>query len=337
VSAVRVAVIGAGYFSRFHIDAWSRLDGAELVAIVDTDIAKAEAAVNGCATFTDVEAMLDAVSPDLVDIVTPPATHRALVEAVAARNLPMICQKPLAPTLAEAEEIARLADAAGVTLLVHENFRWQPWYRESKRLLDAGALGAVTNAWFRLRPGDGQGPNAYLDRQPYFQDMPRFLVHETAIHLIDTFRFLFGEATWVQAHLRRLNPAIAGEDAGLIVFGFDDVTAVFDGNRLLDHPAEDRRLTMGELLIEGTEASLRLDGNGRLTVRRFGERLERPHWYAWENIGFGGDCVFALQAHALAVLDGAAPENTAKAYLRNLEIEDAVYRSAADGVRVALP
>ena len=66
--------------------------------------------------------------------------------------------------------------------------------------------------------GDGWGDNAYLDRQPYFQTMPRLLVVETAIHWIDTFRFLFGEVDAVYARLRRINPAIAGEDAGLICF-----------------------------------------------------------------------------------------------------------------------
>ncbi|MEO0763052.1 MAG: hypothetical protein AAFZ09_14815, partial [Pseudomonadota bacterium] len=60
---------------------------------------------------------------------------------------------------------------------------------------------------------DGQGPDAYHARQPYFQRMPRFLVHETAVHWIDTFRYLMGEAETVYADLRRLNPAIAGEDA----------------------------------------------------------------------------------------------------------------------------
>ena len=67
-----------------------------------------------------------------------------------------------------------------------------------------------------MRPGDGQCPRAYLDRQPYFQEMPRFFVFETGVHMIDVFRFLLGEVTGVFARLRRLNPAIRGEDAGLI-------------------------------------------------------------------------------------------------------------------------
>ena len=52
--------------------------------------------------------------------------------------------------------------------------------------------------------------------------MPRFLVHETAIHLIDVFRFLFGEVATVTALLRRLNPVVAGEDLGLFVLDMVD-------------------------------------------------------------------------------------------------------------------
>ena len=89
----------------------------------------------------------------------------------------------------------------GGQLVVHENFRWQPWYREAHRLIRDGVLGKLHSVAFRLRPGDGQGPRAYLERQPYFQKMPRLLVHETAIHWIDTFRFLMGEITAVYASL----------------------------------------------------------------------------------------------------------------------------------------
>jgi predicted dehydrogenase len=334
---MRVAGIGCGYFSRFHYDAWARVEGAELVGLCDRDRDKAEAmaaGVAGPAVFTDAARMLDEVRPDLVDIVTPPATHLGLVELAAERGLTAICQKPLAPTLAEARRIVEVAERAGTLLVVHENFRWQPWFREVRRLIENGAVGDVMNLSFRLRPGDGQGPRAYLDRQPYFQQMPRFLIHETGIHFIDTFRFLLGEPSWVAADLRRLNPVIAGEDAGHFLMGFaDGRRALFDGNRLVDHAADNTRLTMGEMLVEGTAGALRLDGFGRLFQRPMGGS-EREHAYAWENRGFGGDCIFALQSYLVAQLPaGAEPVNTARAYLRNVEIEEAIYEAAETGRR----
>lgn len=330
---LRVAVVGAGFFAQFHHEAWSRFDRADLVGICDLDRTRADAAAaeSGTQGFDDLDAMLDASGADVIDIATPPDTHLTLVSAVAARGLPVICQKPLGPTLAVAQAVAAAASAAGVTLAVHENFRFQPWFREARRLIDAGRLGDLHGIAFRMRPGDGQGPDAYLDRQPYFQTMERFLVHETAIHFVDTFRFLMGEVTNVYADLRRLNPAIAGEDAGTIVFRFaDGQSGLYDANRLNDHVSDNPRRTMGEMWLEGSNGVLRLDGGGRLWWKPHGED-EAEHPYAWEDRGFGGDCVYATQAHIAGhLLDGAPLETGADAYLRNVEIEEAIYRSAAE-------
>jgi D-apiose dehydrogenase len=340
-STLKVVTIGAGYFARFHHEAWSRAPRARLAAICDLDREKAEAAARevGVATvYADPAEMLASERPDLVDIATPPASHRDLVALAAAEKIDVICQKAFTRSLPEARDTVALAEAAGVMLVVHENFRFQPWFREIRRLLDERAFGELFSGAFRLRPGDGQGPRAYLDRQPYFQSMERFLVHETAIHFIDVFRFLCGECATVYAELRRLNPAIAGEDAGVFLMRHrDGVHSLFDGNRLSDHVAENQRLTMGELLLEGSEGSIRLDGRGNLVRRAFGSNDERPHDYAWEDRGFAGDSVLALHNHVVDhLLDGIPLENSGRAYLRNLEVEDAVYSSAAEGRRIAL-
>ena len=102
--------------------------------------------------------MIKAVKPDVLDIVTPPETHHTLVLLACELGVPtIVCQKPLAPTLAEAAAIVALAERHGTRLVVHENFRFQPWHREIRALVHGGAVGTVLNATFRLRPGDGQG------------------------------------------------------------------------------------------------------------------------------------------------------------------------------------
>jgi len=337
---LRVAIIGCGYFARFHREAWARLP-VRVLALCDADGDKAAEAARECQAaqvFTDAAAMLEATTPDLVDIVTPPATHAALVALCAARRIPAICQKPLAPDWDTALAIVETAERAGSTLIVHENFRFMPWFAEAERLLREGAIGEPLDISFRLRSGDGQGPEAYLARQPYFRTMPRLLVHETIIHLIDVFRCLFGEVAGVFARLRRLNAAIIGEDAATVLFAFENArrSGIVDGNRLLDHPAADPRLTNGVLLVEGTGGQLRLDGHGRLFLRPHrGE--EREHAYAWEDRGYGGDCVFRQCRAALAHVAGGAPvPNLARAWLRNMQIEEAIYRSAEEGRFIAV-
>lgn len=333
----QVACIGAGYFSQFHYDSWTRMDRVELVGACDHDPKKA--AATGVPAFTALDTMLSETRPDLLDIILPPhAQAQAIRTALVAGLKWIICQKPFCEDLAQAKAIVNEAKAVGATLIVHENFRFQPWYRAIKRHLDAGDIGDIHQATFRLRPGDGQGPRAYLDRQPYFQTMPRFLVHETGVHWIDTFRYLLGNPVSVYADLRKLNPVIAGEDAGYVLFDHaSGVRALFDANRHLDHAADNYRRTMGEALIEGTKGSLSLCGDGSVRLRRFGHQNDIITLVADNSPNFGGDCVHALQTHVVnAALDGAALENQASSYLDVLRIEAAIYISAQKGRKLRL-
>ncbi len=338
---LKVAIAGAGYFARFHFDGWARIPGVTIIAAADRDQSKVEAYAqdfNVAATYTSVEQMLAEITPDILDIATPPATHAAFVALGLGRAETVVCQKAFCRDLVEARATAALAADAPNRLVVHENFRFEPWYREIKRQLDSGRLGDIYQITFRLRPGDGQGPDAYLARQPYFQQMPHFLIRETGIHFIDTFRYLFGEVEGVFADLRRLNPVIAGEDAGIVLFRFTNGRrALFDGNRLADHAAADRRKTMGELWIDGSAGSLRLDGAGRLFWRAHATTEEQELSFAWDDRGYGGDCVHLFQAHvADHIRTGSALETRARDYLRNLEIEAAIYASSEHGAYVRI-
>ncbi|MCR8726058.1 Gfo/Idh/MocA family protein [Frigidibacter sp. ROC022] len=334
---LRVACLGAGYFSQFHYGAWGRIPEVTLVGAADLNLQAAEA--TGVPAFDDLERMLSETRPDILDIILPPPGHAQAIRTAIGAGIPtVICQKPFCHDLAEATAIAAEAEAAGMTLVVHENFRFMPWYRAMKAAIDAGRIGTVLQATFRLRPGDGQGPRAYLDRQPYFQTMPQLLIHETGVHWVDTFRYLFGDPEAVYADLRRINPVLAGEDAGFVLFDHPgDVRALFDGNRLLDHAADNLRRTMGEALIEGTEGTLTLLGDGSVQLRRFGQ-LEAQQILppdTWQ--GFGGDCVHALQAHVVSgVLQGTELANTARDYLTVIKVRDAIYRSAETGMKMRL-
>lgn len=335
---LKVATIGAGFFAGLHVEAWARNPDAKLSALIDLDpdkaanLAKSNAPHETPAIHTDAGTALKEIAADIIDIAAPPPAHFGLIEqAVKTDAKAIICQKPFCTSLEEAERAVALAKSADKLLVIHENFRFQPWYRTLKTELDAGRLGNLYQITFRLRPGDGQGPDAYLSRQPYFQKMERFLVHETAIHWIDTFRFLMGEPNAVIADLRRLNPAIAGEDAGHIIFKYPgEQRAIFDGNRLSDHVADNTRLTMGECVLEGANGILSLDGYGILKFRATGSKSNEIIETSYDTDTFGGDCVYAFQKHVTDHLTkGEKIENTAAEYLRNMQIEEAVYTSAA--------
>jgi D-apiose dehydrogenase len=337
----RVAVIGAGYFSQFHLHGWKAIEGIGIVAICDADIDKATRCAEQCGAahaVSDVGELFDLPGIDLLDIITPPASHDALIRQAVARGLATICQKPFGAHFAQATALTELAEKANVPLVVHENFRFMPWYREMSKLLASGYLGKLHNIAFRLRTGDGQGPDAYLARQPYFQKMSRLLVAETAVHFIDTFRYLCGEIKSVSAHLRRLNPKIAGEDAGYIVFEFEaGLAGSFDGNRLNDHVADNPRRTLGEMWLEGEHGVIRLDGNAQLYFKPHQGAEKVLPYDSGSDAHFGGGACQALQQHVVSCLrNGQSPENTARQYLRNLQIQEAVYASHVQGRRIEI-
>ncbi len=328
----RVAIIGAGYFGQFHFDAWQRMAGVTLAGFCETDAGRAAQTCEtfGIPAFADAIEMVGTLKPDLIDITAPPPAHLGLIEALAPLVGHIICQKPFCGGVDGARKAIAVAERHNTRLAIHENVRFQPWYREAKKLMEAGAIGTPYQVSFRMRTGDGQGPDAYLDRQPYFQTMPRLLVHETAIHWIDTFRYLMGEISSTHAHLSRLNPVIAGEDAALITFQFENGTrGLYDGNRLSDHIATNRRLTMGEMALEGSGGTLRLDGEGRLWLRAFGVNDEVEHRFDWRDHYFGGDCVYLCNRAILTDWQrGKEAETEAHLYLRNQEIVEEIYAAA---------
>jgi len=338
---LRVAIAGAGFFSRFQIEGWKAIDGVEIVGIANRHLDKADAAARRYGigrAFESVEAMLDEIRPDLFDIITPPPTHRAFVGAALVRGIPTICQKPFGTSYDDALAMVEAAERAGVPLVVHENFRFEPWYREARRLVESGTLGTLHAVGFRMRPGDGQGPRAYLDRQPYFQAMPRFLVVETAIHFIDTFRYLMGEVDAITARLRRMNPAMAGEDAGYLLFEFaQGATGLLDANRSNDHVAANPWRTLGEMWLEGSAGVLRLDGDARLWWKSH-HGPEAQHAYdPGPADTFGGGACERLQRHVVNHLARGTPlENAARDYLANLRVQEAAYVSHREARRVAL-
>ena len=220
---LRVALAGAGMISWYHLAAWRNAGArARVVALCDPDprrgAARAEEFGIG-RVYQDPAAMLDGEELDALDVASPRETHAAWVEAAAARGIDVLCQKPLTPTLAEAEAlVARVGTL--VRLMVHENWRFRPWYRELGRWVAAGRLGEIElGRLATISSGflpDAAGRRPALERQPFMAREPRLMIAEVLIHHLDTMRFLCGPLRVVGARAGRTLADVTGETLAAI-------------------------------------------------------------------------------------------------------------------------
>lgn len=334
-------VIGAGYFSHFHLDAWQRIPEVKITAIMDYSVTKAKVKADQFGiekVYGDLKEMLDTENPDFVDIITPPDSHHELIELLSGLGIPMICQKPVAHTFDEVLAIHTLLQKSEVPFMVHENWRFQPWYREIKSLLESSLIGEkIFQIGFKLRLGDGWGPDAYLDRQPYFRDMPRLFIHETGVHFVDTFRFLLGEISGVYAEMQTLNPLIQGEDKAVVLFDFEIGTkGILDANRYNESLQSNPRFTFGELWLEGENGSIFLNYEGEIVVKLLGKKPYTHHFIP-SQAGFAGDSVLNCQTHFIQnLLQQKIFETNLTDYIKTLRIVEAIYKSHQESKKIIL-
>jgi D-apiose dehydrogenase len=220
---LRVALAGAGMISWYHLVAWRNLsERVRVVAVCDPDPAKAERRAGEFAipkVYRDADTMLAAETIDALDVASPRETHADWVDAAAARGIDVLCQKPMTPTLAESEALVRRVEGKS-RLMVHENWRFRPWYRELKRWVEAGNLGEVLLARMTMITSgllpDASGVRPALERQPFMQHEERLMIAEVLIHHLDVMRFLCGELSVVDARAARTVPDVKGETVASI-------------------------------------------------------------------------------------------------------------------------
>ena len=337
---VQVALVGCGRISQTHFDAINDVEGVRLVAVCDTIEKRARDAGEryDVPWFTAYPKMLADVPCDAVAICTPSGLHpqHGILAAKAGKHV--ICEKPMAITLAAADELVHACDENNVHLFVVKQNRLNPSVQLVKRALDKGRFGRLylantTVRWTR--------PQEYYDQAPWRGtwefDGGAFM--NQASHYVDLIQWLAGPVESVVAKTATLARRIETEDTGIAVLRFRSGALGVIEVTMLTYPKN----LEGSLTLLGEKGTIRIGGTAvnRIEHWAFADKDPDDELVAQASTnpssvyGFGHTGYYR---NVLAVLRGeAAPETDGRAGRKSLELILGIYESAKTGRDVPLP
>jgi predicted dehydrogenase len=320
-----VGLIGLGQIGGVHARALATSERAEFIVCCDWNPAREAACPQGVPFTTSVEEALDTPGLEAVVVATPEDSHRSLVEAALARSLTVLCEKPIAGTLEDAEAMIDAAAASSVALCVGHCAHFEPRYQALQREVESGALGSAIHLTARRVSHTGE--------RDYYGHRTSLAV-ELAIHDLDLLRWLAGpiERVYCEAADTGIGEAVASLVATLRFRS----GAIGTLESSWAYPEDCGVVFEDGLVFVGTQGFARVDGHGLAVHTRLGSRLSARSSATEPS---AADAVIALQAEcfltsvrdsrswplrlsdALAALAAATALNTSIESGRPVEIE----------------
>ena len=326
-----MAKIGIVSFAHMHAYAYAAcvnaLPNAELVAVWDDDAKRGRAAARefGTKFVGDMQRFLSAEF-DGVIVCSETVRHRTMVEAAAKAGKWVLCEKPLATTVADAKAMIQACGAAGVGLGTAFPCRFITPVIEARNRLKNGEIGRLHAA---ACTNNGSFPGGWF-ADPKLSGGGAVMDH--TVHVVDALRWMTGkEFTKVYCDCGRvLHKCIRTDDVGSLHLEMEDgviVSHVASWNRAESFP------TWGDVTFElvGSRGVMSVDGfNQKIDV--YSDRAQKTEWAFW-----GDDANLALVKDFVEAVDARqAPSVTGEDGLRALEVTLAAYRSAKSGKMVSL-
>ncbi len=336
----RVALVGCGRISNNHFDAFSRIDGLDLVSVCDIVESRAREVGDkwGVPAFTSLERMLAEVPSDVLVIATPSGLHpqHGIIAARAGRHV--VSEKPMAISLASADELVKACDEAGVHLFVVKQNRLNSTVQLVKRALDKGRFGRLFMANATVR---WARPQEYYDQAPWRGtwefDGGAFM--NQASHYVDLMQWFMGPVESVMAKTATMARRIEAEDSGAAVLKFRSGAIGVMEVTMLTFPKNYE----GSITLLGEKGTVRIGGTAvnRIEHWQFADYDDDDKLVDAANTnppsvyGFGHEPYFR---NVLKVLRGeASPDTDGRAGRKSLELILGIYESAKTGREVPLP
>ena len=327
--------IGIMSFAHHHAEAYIHnlhiLPGVELIGIADDDQARGRmyAQAHGTHLYANYQALFDD-KPDGVIICSENVRHRPLVERAAVAGVHVMCEKPLATTLADGQAMIDACQQAGVILMTAFPMRFSAPMQQVKDQIDEGALGQI---YCINGTNQGQMP---IQHRAWFVDKSLAgggSMMDHTVHLADLLRwYLNSEVTEVYAVSNRIlqGDKVDVETGGLIMLTFADGTfASIDcsWSKPLNYP------TWGGLTMELISArGLTVVDAFRQNLQVYRQEPAAHGWAYWGSDADGG----MVQEFVAAIREQRPAQVTGEDGYKALEITLAAYESAASGQVVSL-
>lgn len=215
---IRFAIIGAGNIAQTHANSFQQVRNARVTAVVDIVRERAESLagkLNASRVYEDVDTALAEGGFDAVDICLPTYLHSPVTVAAANRGYHVFCEKPMAITLPQADEMITAARGAGVLLMVAQCRRFDHHWLSFRKAVQDGVVGRPV-VWRSIMAGPEPGPDWFLDR-----DQGGGPLIDGAIHNYDFARAIFGEAQSVYTAGLHLSPRYSAFDTGSTTVKFE--------------------------------------------------------------------------------------------------------------------
>ncbi|MFN8592752.1 MAG: Gfo/Idh/MocA family oxidoreductase [Thermomicrobiales bacterium] len=330
---LRAAVVGVGMIGSLHARVYAEDARTTLVAVVDPDADRARRVAEplGAAWYTDTATMLARDTPELVSIATREQDRFAPAVACATAGAHLLLEKPLAPTLGEAKQLAAAVAATGVRTTVNFTLRSDPRYQRVKAAVDDGTIG-TPRTFFARRRGTGAGLENYA---PWTD-----LLISTAIHDIDAMIWIIGspvERVYAEAVAGK-SAAWGKEDAVMALLRFANGAIGSLETSWILPPTVPAPLD-AVLDIVGTEGGAVITGanHGLEIVDHAGyHRPDLTHWPVGPR-GVFGDLQTAIAGFVTDLLRGAPAAVSLEDALAAQEVVAAMKASFRSGHPVTLP
>ena len=280
---VGIGIIGTGFARKVQIPAFAACENAEIVSIASGSLANAKSTAEefGAGHFTDdwreTAAREDV---DLVCITTPPNLHKEMALLALEHGKHVLCEKPMAMDVAEAEAMVGAARSAGVLALIDHELRFQPGRQKAYAMIRDGALGKIRHAKYNFRAPHRGDPNLPWN---WWSDKKQGGGALGAInsHIIDSFNWFLGtEASGVfcqlQTHVKRrpvdgvLRDVTTDDEANMLL-RFADSELTDDATGLVSVSMVEQPEYVNRLEMFGTEGAIRIDHRGEVFLAKTGE------------------------------------------------------------------